>query len=104
MGTLLTVAVVFLFLAADFLALVQVRIYGGAVTRLMLFAIMLTRAEAPPDLAGGGWRPLAALASLGFLAVLVVGVALTPWPAPAAGALRRVDVTALGGALFGPWA
>jgi NADH:ubiquinone oxidoreductase subunit 6 (subunit J) len=107
MGTLLLVAIVFLFLAADFLALVQVLIYGGAVTMLMLFAIMLTRAEAPLDLVGRSWSAtsgLAALAAVGFLAVLVAGVALTPWPAPAAGALTRVDVTALGAALFGPWA
>ena len=106
MGTLLLVAIVFLFLAADFLALVQVLIYGGAVTMLMLFAIMLTRAEAPPDLVGRSWSAtngLAALAAVGFLAVLVAGVALTPWPAPP-GALTRVEVTALGAALFGPWA
>ena len=40
--SLLAVAGVFILLAAEFLAIVQVLIYGGAVTILVLFAMMLT--------------------------------------------------------------
>jgi NADH-quinone oxidoreductase subunit J len=104
MGTLLAVGAVFLLLAADFLALVQVLIYGGAVTMLLLFAIMLTRAEAPGLQVDARRRVPALVAAGAFLAVLVVGIAATPWPAPVSPTLARVDVEALGQALFGPWA
>ena len=40
--TLVGVAVMFLFAAADFVAAAQVMIYAGGVTMLVLFAIMLT--------------------------------------------------------------
>src|SRR5439155_6648469 len=41
--SLLSVAGIFILLSAEFLAIVQVLIYGGAVTILVLFAMMLTR-------------------------------------------------------------
>lgn len=37
------VAVVFLFLSAEYIALIQILIYVGAVTVLILFGIMLTK-------------------------------------------------------------
>ncbi|MCI0884477.1 MAG: NADH-quinone oxidoreductase subunit J, partial [Chloroflexi bacterium] len=40
---LLGVAAVYVLLASEFLAIVQVLVYGGAVTILILFAMMLTR-------------------------------------------------------------
>ena len=43
--SLASVAGVFILLVAEFLALVQVLIYGGAITIVLLFALMLTRAE-----------------------------------------------------------
>ena len=41
--SLLAVAGIYLILFAEFLAIVQVLIYGGAITIVLLFAIMLTR-------------------------------------------------------------
>lgn len=41
--TFLSVAGLFILLEAEFLAVAQVLIYGGAVTIVMLFGIMLTR-------------------------------------------------------------
>ncbi|MBD3382734.1 MAG: NADH-quinone oxidoreductase subunit J [candidate division Zixibacteria bacterium] len=41
--TLFCVAVVFIFLSAEFLAAVQVLIYVGAISVLLIFAVMLTR-------------------------------------------------------------
>lgn len=44
-GLLLAVAGLFLTLGAQFLAVIQVLIYAGAVITLILFAIMLAREE-----------------------------------------------------------
>ncbi|WP_227766662.1 NADH-quinone oxidoreductase subunit J family protein [Zhaonella formicivorans] len=41
--TFVGIAIVFLFLEADFLALVQILVYAGAVSILLVFAVMLTR-------------------------------------------------------------
>ena len=43
--TLLAVAGIFIVLSAGFIALVQILIYGGAVTILLLFALMLSNAN-----------------------------------------------------------
>ena len=45
---LLAVAGIFLVAVAEFLALAQILIYGGAVTVVVLFAIMLTRTDDQP--------------------------------------------------------
>lgn len=46
-GTLIAIAALFLSLGAEFLALVQVLIYAGAVITLILFAIMFAQEESP---------------------------------------------------------
>lgn len=46
-GTLLCIAVLFLFLAAEFLAFAQVIIYAGAIMVLFLFIIMLLNIREP---------------------------------------------------------
>jgi NADH-quinone oxidoreductase subunit J len=70
--TLGAIAGVFLLLAAEFLAWVQVLIYVGAVVVLLLFALMLTRAPmgAQPDLDRGRTVPAAIVA--GLVAALLV--------------------------------
>lgn len=57
--TLLGVAGLYLLLASEFLALVQVLIYGGGVTILLLFALMLTRAAEEPIVTDGTQKPFA---------------------------------------------
>lgn len=59
--TLGSVAGVYLILAAEFVAWVQVLIYVGAVVVLLLFALMLTRAPTGPqtDLTVKRWAPAA---------------------------------------------
>jgi NADH-quinone oxidoreductase subunit J len=73
--TLGSVSGVFLLLAAEFLAWVQVLIYVGAVVVLLLFALMLTKAPTgpQPDLDVRRWLPAAAVAAL-VAAVLVTTV------------------------------
>src|SRR3990170_3582726 len=84
---LLAVAGVFILLSAEFLAIVQVLIYGGAVTILVLFAMMLTRVRDMPQApsAGSGQgldgpqRPFAALVAAAFLGVSILAVVSTDW-------------------------
>jgi len=68
--SLVAVAGVYLILFAEFLALVQVLIYGGAIIIVLLFAIMLTRSPEYPRITDNRQWPLAALAALGLLGVL----------------------------------
>ena len=68
--SLLAVAGVYLILFAEFLALVQVLIYGGAIIIVLLFAIMLTRSAEYPRISDNRQWPLAAVAAIGLLGVL----------------------------------
>ena len=69
--SLVAVAGIYLVLYAEFLALVQVLIYGGAIVIVLIFAIMLTRSAEYPRISDNRQWPLAALAAIGLLAVLV---------------------------------
>ena len=73
--TLGAIAGVYLLLAAEFLAWVQVLIYVGAVVVLLLFALMLTKAPTgpQPDLDAARQVPAAVVAALvGALLVVTV--------------------------------
>ena len=72
--TLLGVAGIFLLLGSEFLALVQVLIYGGGVTVLLLFGLMLTNAGDDPKVTDGAQKPFAFL--VGILLAAVIGTAL----------------------------
>ena len=69
--SLLAVAGVYLLVFAEFLALVQVLIYGGAIVIVLIFAIMLTRGSDYPRTSDNRQWPLAAIAALGLLGVLI---------------------------------
>ena len=68
-ATLLGVAGIYLLLSSEFLALVQILVYGGGVTILLLFGLMLTRAADDPIIADGSQKPFAF-----GVAVLIGGV------------------------------
>ena len=76
-GNLFCVAVLFLMLGAEFLALAQVIVYAGAIMVLFILAIMLLipgRAESGPDpLARARRLALPLAAGLGVTVVLVAG-------------------------------
>ncbi len=100
---LMAVAAVFILLSAEFLAIVQVLIYGGAVTILILFAMMLTRVRDMPGALDGPQRPFAAVAAAAFLAISILAVVSAEWP----GETEEVTVIAfsdLGDKLFRNWA
>ena len=93
------------------LALVQILVYGGTVSILLLFALMLTRPQERPIMNHRGW-PVAAAGALVLLAVLVYQAVATPWrpasattsaAATAATAPVRVAPADLGMALFTTW-
>ena len=74
------VAGVFVLLYAEFLALAQLLIYGGAVIIVILFALMLTRASEHLGETETRRRPFAALAAAGLFGVMAaVFVADASW-------------------------
>ena len=99
--SLVGVAGIYLILYAEFLALVQVLIYGGAIVIVLIFAIMLTRGAEYPRTSDNRQWPLAALAALGLLGVLV--------PSFLINAVRGTEpsnasFTGIGISLFTTWA
>jgi NADH-quinone oxidoreductase subunit J len=68
-GTLLGAAAIYVLLFAEFVAWVQVLVYVGAIVVLMLFGLMLTRAEIGRGNFDNDQRPLAALCAAAFFGV-----------------------------------
>lgn len=97
----LAVGGLFLTLQADFLGVVQVLLYAGAVGVLVVFAIMLTHNPAQGNQSTGlRWS---ALVVAGLLAVAIVWTVLrTPW-APSGQLPLQDTVPALAEAFFGPY-
>jgi len=77
---LASVAVIYLLLSADFLAMVQVLVYVGAIMILMLFAIMLTPGQVElPALAERGQHLSAAVVAVAVGAITLYSVLSHPW-------------------------
>ncbi len=72
-GSFFGVAALYLLLQAEFLAIVQVLVYIGAISILMLFAIMLTHHITSPNtiMLTQRWQIAAGIAALTFTLVLV---------------------------------
>ena len=81
--TFVAIAGLFLTLNADFLAVVQVLIYAGAISILLIFAILLTRdvQQGNPSVRARFQAPALFLGVL-LMATLVVVFLNTQWPAP----------------------
>jgi NADH-quinone oxidoreductase subunit J len=97
------VAGCYLVLGAEFVALVQLLVYVGAIVVLVLFALMLTRAPigANPDINTGRLhRVLAGALGAGVTALLAA--ALLPLAGPAV-ERRDTSTTQLAEQLFGTW-
>ena len=90
-------------LLAEFLALVQILIYGGAIIIVILFALMLTRHTEYETATEHRRWPFAALVSGGLFALLAaaaIGDSGTYNSDDRAG----IDLTTLGTGLFEEWA
>ena len=97
------VAGCYLVLGAEFVALVQLLVYVGAVVVLVLFALMLTRAPIGPNReisTSPAHRVLGALLGAGVTALLAA--ALLPLAGPA---VRRTETstTTVAEQIFGTW-
>ena len=99
--SLIAVAGVYLILFAEFLALVQVLIYGGAIIIVILFAVMLTRSSDYPRISDNKQWPLAAVAALALLGVLVPSFVINSVEGTKA---QNASFTGIGESLFTTWA
>lgn len=101
--SLIAVAGVFILLTAEFLAIVQVLVYGGAVTILILFAMMLTRVRDITGSLNGPQAPFAAVAAATFMVTSVVAVTSTEFPGESE-EIHVISTEQIGNALFTTWA
>ena len=76
--TFLSVAGLFVTLSADFLAVVQILIYGGGISILIVFAILLTRDVQQGNPSGKLMRPAMALGAV-LLATFITAIVNTDW-------------------------
>lgn len=93
------VAGLFVTLQADFLAAAQVLIYVGAISILIIMAIMLTR-EVWQGSPAGRWRLPALVMGLLLLGVMVFAIVNTSWQVSTQ-APQVPTTAAIGGRLFG---
>lgn len=69
--TFISIAGIYVLLSAEFVAVVQILIYSGAVTILMIFGIMLTKHDIESEKPKRNWRNIAAL-----IGIVVFGVVM----------------------------
>ncbi len=77
--TLLMTAGIFVLLSSEFLALVQILVYGGGITILVMFALMITQLRQSRQPLHGSQRPFAAVAALALVIVLGIMAFGTEW-------------------------
>ena len=77
--TLLGVAGIYLLLSSEFLALVQVLVYGGAVTILLVFGLMLTNAADDPIVTDGAQKPFALIVGIAIGVTFSIAMIDTAW-------------------------
>ncbi|MDQ0269245.1 NADH-quinone oxidoreductase subunit J [Cytobacillus purgationiresistens] len=98
--TFVSIAGIFVLLSAEFIAAVQILIYSGAVTIIMLFGIMLTRHNDESEPKTGRLRKiLLFLGVLGFGVVFYIGVYNVDFP-QAANTLHENNTEQIGIALY----
>ena len=95
----LSVAGIYVTLSADFLAAVQIVVYVGAISVLIILAIMLTR-DVQRGSPSNKLRIPAFVVAIVFLGLVVFSVVGTPWQISTLAPLEPTT-TALGGMLFG---
>ena len=102
LASLIGVAGLFLTAFAEFLALVQVLIYGGAIVIVILFALMLTRIQDFENLSGNRQWPVAAVVSALLFALLAGSALFTE--VETVSDRQGVSLDVLGQTLFEQWA
>jgi NADH-quinone oxidoreductase subunit J len=95
------VAGLYITLSADFVAMVQILIYAGAIAVLMLFAIMLTPRAARDNADGIFWAPALVLAGLVATAISLIATR-TEWAVSDRGPFSQT-ASVIGEALLDPF-
>ena len=95
----ISIAGLFLTLSADFLGIVQILVYVGAIAVLIIMGIMLTRDVECSNMASRFKLP-AAVAGLAFLGIAIWVVLSTTWPLSQSEPTAPTTAT-LGNLLFG---
>jgi NADH:ubiquinone oxidoreductase subunit 6 (subunit J) len=92
------IAAVYLWAGAEFVAFAQLLVYVGAVSMVVLFAVLLTRRlGAEPLAAADGWRRAAAgIVTGGLVAAVLAGAVMSSSFAPAMDRPAGVSVRQLG--------
>lgn len=103
-ATFFGIAGIFVMLQAEFLAIVQVLIYIGAISTLVIFAVMLTRRLMDPQQPrfNNQWGLVGGFAALLFVGLAAV-VTRVPWPV-AAGEVPTDAIQQLGMDFVGAYA
>jgi NADH:ubiquinone oxidoreductase subunit 6 (subunit J) len=100
---LVAVGGVYILLQAEFVALVQILIYAGAVTTMLLFALMLTNARGSSRTLDHAGRFPALLAAGAFGALLLAVLLPAAWTIVPPGTPRKLTAD-IGRILFGAYA
>jgi NADH-quinone oxidoreductase subunit J len=90
-AALLGVAGIYVLLAAEFIALVQVLVYGGGVVLLIIFGLMMTNAQDDPIVTDGSQKPFALLVALLLGSVFVAAGLDAQWGAETAAVIPFRD-------------
>ncbi|WP_066073942.1 NADH-quinone oxidoreductase subunit J [Neobacillus soli] len=73
--TFVAIAGIYVLLSAEFVAAVQILIYSGAITIIMLFGIMLTKHDDESEPKTGKWRKLLVFLGIaGFAFAVYIGI------------------------------
>ena len=104
-ATLALVGGLFFILHADFIALVQLLVYGGAVSVLIIFGLMMTATDRPATTPRDRWqRLLAFLGAAAFLGLAAFAGFATDWMRGRPEQLQRVPPAEIANELFMKWA
>ncbi|UOY91187.1 NADH-quinone oxidoreductase subunit J [Ectobacillus sp. JY-23] len=98
--TFLSIAGLYFMLSAEFVGVVQILIYSGAVTIVMIFGIMLTKHDAESE-GNSGWRSLLVLIGvLAFGAVMYYAVNHVDFSAATEAPLHEENTKQIGVLLY----
>lgn len=101
--TFVSIAGIYVLLSAEFVAAVQILIYSGAITIIMLFGIMLTKHDAEEEPSPGKWRKiLLFLGVIGFAFTVYIGIYNFDIP-QGASSLHVNNTLQIGKAMYTKW-